>query len=196
MNLYVRYFDHETLAHSIEECMSFLQSIKEIKVDNNTPQRLRTFLESDNTYPFRLKVSYSNYVLFLKTEAKDIAEFHVMEQMHKEQKAEGKFPTMAERKRSMMEALNEPRQGWYESSIMFKRVIVQPETQKCQYQDTRFRVRLKADSAMHCYNRIIEHLKSRKEVDPRSQYPSVKSPNFEYKFLGEEITEPQTGAQA
>ena len=49
--------------------------------------------------------------------------------------------------------------------------------------DTRFRVRLIAESAMHCYERIIDHLQNRQDVDPRSQFPSAKSNNFEYIFL-------------
>ena len=36
---------------------------------------------------------------------------------------------------------------------------------------------------MHCYDRIVEHLQNRQDVDPRSQFPSAKSNNFEYIFL-------------
>ena len=38
---------------------------------------------------------------------------------------------------------------------------------------------------MDAYNRIIEHLKNRPEIDPRSQFPSAKSDKFEYQFIGE-----------
>jgi hypothetical protein len=37
---------------------------------------------------------------------------------------------------------------------------------------------------MDCYNRIVNHLKSR--VDSRSQFPSAKGKNFNYRFLGEQ----------
>lgn len=197
MNLYVRYFDNECVAKSVDEAMDFLRGIGEIKLDNNAANRITTFLNSSNLYPFRLKVSYSNYVLFLKTEAETIEQFKIEEQQRKEQKsAEGSHAqTMAERKKSILDALNEPHEGWYEAKLTFKRVILVPETQKFQYIDTPFRVRCTAKSAMDCYNRILEHLKSRPEIDARSQFPSAKSNSFEYKFLGEgskpeaEITE-------
>lgn len=195
MNLYVRYFDNECVVKSVDEAIGFLSGIEEIKLDNNAANRITTFLNSSNLYPFRLKVSYSNYVLFLKTEAETIEQFKIEEQQRKEQKnSDGShLQTMAERKKSILDALNEPHEGWYEASLTFKRVILVPETQKFQYIDTPFRVRCTAKSAMDCYNRIIEHLKSRPEVDHRSQFPSAKSTSFEYKFLddinNEEIQE-------
>lgn len=185
MNLYVRYFDHETLATNMDEVVAFLSSIREIKVDDSVIDRILNFADSNDMNPFRLKVSYSNYVLFLKTEAKDLAEFKYLEKMRKEQRSDNRI-TMADRKRTQMEMLNEPHIGWYESSLTFKRVVQNPDTGKCQYVDTFFKVRLKAKSAMDAYNRIIEHLQNRQDVDPRSQFPSAKSSNFEYTFLDAE----------
>ena len=185
MNLYVRYFDHEYLAKSVEDALGFLQSIQEIKVESNAASRITTFLNSSNLYPFRLKVSYSNYVLFLKTEAETLEQFKEEEALRKEQKME-RVVTMAERKKSILDALNEEKIGWWEAGLTFKRVLTIPETGKCKYVDTPFRVRLRAVSAMDAYNRIIDHLKSRPEIDPRSQFPSAKSDKFEYQFIGEE----------
>ncbi len=182
MNLYVRYFDNEVLATSIDEVLNFLKSINEIHVDDSVIGRIINFAESDGLYPFRLKVSYSNYVLFLKTEAKTLEEFKMLEQERKEQQSESKM-LMSERKRTILDLLNEPHKGWYDATIYFKRVVQNPDTGKCKYVDTRFRVRLLAESAMHCYNRIIDHLQNRQDVDPRSQFPSAKSSNFEYVFL-------------
>ena len=182
MNLYVRYFDHETLATNMDEVVSFLNSINEIKVDDSVVSRIMSFVETEGEYPFRLKVSYSNYVLFLKTEAKDLNEFKYLEKLRKEQRLDGRM-LMSERKRTQMEILNEPHIGWYDASLTFKRVVQNPETGKCKYVDTRFRVRLIAESAMHCYNRIVDHLKNRQDVDSRSQFPSAKSNSFEYEFL-------------
>lgn len=184
MNLYVRYFDHEYLAKSVDEAIEFLRSIEEIKLESNTANRINTFLNSSNLYPFRLKVSYSNYVLFLKTEAETLEQFKEEETMRKEQKNE-RMMSMAERKKNILDALNEEKVGWWETSLIFKRVITLPETGKCKYIDTPFRVCLKANSAMDAYNRIIGHLQSRREIDPRSQFPSAKSDKFEYSFLGE-----------
>lgn len=182
MNLYVRYFDHECLAKSIDEALDFLATIEEIKLEDNTASRISTFLNSSNLYPFRLKVSYSNYVLFLKTEAETLEQFKEEEILRKEHKAE-RLTSIAERKKSVIEALNEEKIGWWEACLVFKRVLTMPETGKCKYVDTPFRVRLKANSAMDAYNRIVDHLKSRLDVDPRSQFPAAKSQNFEYTFL-------------
>ena len=114
------------------------------------------------------------------TEAQSLEEFKDIEMMRREQKP----MTMADRKRTILDELRTPNPGWYEGSIMFKRVITIPSTGKCEYQDTTFTVRCKAESAMHCYERMIDNLKCRKDVDTRSQFPSAKSQNFTYKFLG------------
>ena len=187
MNLYVRYFDYETLATNMNEVAEFISSIKEINVDENSLARVKNFWESDNAYPFRLKVSFSNYVLFLKTDAHDLPEFKYLEQLRKENKGDGVAPqTMSEKKRSLLDALNEPKEGWYEATLMFKRVVQIRTTNKFQYRDTRFKVRLKAVSPMDCYNRVVEHLRNRQDVDPRSQFPSAKSANFVYTFLDDD----------
>ncbi len=185
MNLYVRYFDHETLALSMDDVATFLTTLREVKLNDDMLRRVSDFWHSDNAYPYRLKVSYSNYILFLKTEAKDMEEFKTLERQNKERRNEGRM-SLAEKKRSQLEVLNERHEGWYEASILFKRVVLNPESGKCQYVDTLFRVRLKATSAMNCYERIVDHLQNRQDVDPRSQFPSAKSANFEYKFLGED----------
>ena len=187
MKLYVRYFDHEYLAKSVEDALGFLQSIQEIKVESNAASRITTFLNSSNLYPFRLKVSYSNYVLFLKTEAETMEQFKAEEALRKEQKASDRAMSMAERKKTILDALNEEKVGWWEARLIFKRVLTMPDTGKCKYIDTPFRVRLKANSAMDAYNRIVEHLQGRLEIDPRSQFPSAKSEKFDYEYLGEEL---------
>ena len=184
MNLYVRYFDREALVKTVEEALDFLNTIEEIKIEANTANRINTFLHSSNLYPFRLKVSYSNYVLFLKTEAETLEQFKEEEAMRKEQRAD-RATSMAERKKSILDALNEPKAGWWEASLVFKRVISAPETGKCKYIDTPFRVRLKAESAMDAYNHIVDHLQHRPDVDQHSQFPSAKSDKFEYTFIGE-----------
>lgn len=186
MNLYVRYFDSETLATNMDEVAEFVFSIKEINVDQSALTRIKNFWESSNLYPFRLKVSFSNYILFLKTEAHDLSEFKYFEQLKKENKINAMPQGNSEKRRSTLEILNEEKEGWYEASILFKRVVQIRDTNKFQYKDTRFKVRLKALSPMDCYNRIVEHLRNRQDVDPRSQFPSAKSANFTYKFLDDD----------
>ena len=83
--------------------------------------------------------------------------------------------------------LCERRPGWYEGALMFKRVIPIPGTGKFQYRDTKFVARVKAQSPQECYNRIIQHLRNRQNVDLRSQFPSAKGKNFNYRYLGETL---------
>ena len=78
--------------------------------------------------------------------------------------------------------LTEEREGWYEGSIDFKRVLMVPGTGKFQYRDTHFVAQVKAFSGLDCYNRIVDHLRQR--VDDRSQFPSAKGKNFKFIYLG------------
>lgn len=185
MNLFIRYFNNETLAHNVDEAMAFLVSLNDIKIDSTVYDRVSDFYKSGNTYPFRLKVSYSNYVLFLKTDANSTEEFHRLEQDHKAVKTDSKVISSADKKRLEMESLNRVRPGWYEATLVFKRVVINVFTNKCQYIDTPFSVRCKAESAMDCYSRIISHLKARPELDPRCQYPGIRSNSFKFKYIGE-----------
>lgn len=79
------------------------------------------------------------------------------------------------------DVLNVEREGWYEATVLFKRVVMN-HSGKCEYRDTEFVARLKGKSPIHCYERVIEHLRTR--VDSRSQFPSPKGKNFRCKYLG------------
>ncbi len=184
MNVFVRYFDHETLAKNMDEIVAFLNSLEEVRYDEEDLKHIDEYLQSSNTFPFRLKVSFSNYILFLKTEANNMDGFRLIEQQRQAQRALGISPA-AEKKRNLLEFLNEEHVGWYDAQIVFKRVVQVPGTNKFQYQDAPFHARLKATSGMHCYTRITEHLRNRQDVDSRSQFPSAKSNNFTFEFLGE-----------
>jgi hypothetical protein len=78
--------------------------------------------------------------------------------------------------------LSEKREGWYEASLTFKRVVLIPSTGKHEYRDTQFVANVKAFSGQDAYNRVVEHLRER--VDSRSQFPSAKGKNFKFKYLG------------
>ena len=78
--------------------------------------------------------------------------------------------------------LNEERDGWYEGTLDFKRVVLVPGTGKHEYRDTHFVADCKAVSGLDCYNRIVDYLQGR--VDHRSQFPSSKGKNFKFKYLG------------
>jgi len=183
MNLYIRYFEQDALATTMDEVVAFLETIKDLKLTGDVINRVNSFYTSNNQYPYRLKVGYSNYILFLKTEANTLAEFKEMERIRNEQKASGTY--VPEKKKSVLELMAEENPGWYEGILVFKRVVPIKDTNKFQYMDTRFHAKLKAQSALDCYERIVNHLRNRQDVDPRSQYPSAKSSNFEYTFLGD-----------
>ncbi len=174
----------------MDEVIDFLKTIHDFSYSEEAVNRVNLYYTSSNLYPFRLKVNYSNYILFLKTEAETIEEFRQLEQVKKEQKAAKEAAGIhPEKRKSTLELMAEPNPGWYEAALTFKRVVPIPDTNKFQYRDARFRVRLKAASPIDCYNRIVKHLRGRQDVDQRSQFPSAKSSNFEYTYIGKE--EPQ-----
>ena len=181
MNLYIRYFQNETVVKSVEEACEFLSSISDITVDRILEDDLRRFMADTVSYPKRYKVKGKSYFIAIKTPLETLEEFH----LHGDAKREEQEMRQAAR-REKMDMLAKPCVGWYDASMTFKRVITLPSTQKSTYCDTQFKVRLKAASIQDCYDRIIDHLRARRDIDPRSQFPSITR-NFECRFLGAEV---------
>lgn len=157
--------------------MAFLASLGDVEVNESIRQELEKFMSSSAMYPKHIKVSQRSFFIAIKTTAATMEEF----------KAKGAGQNKPE-KAAQKEALanfGKAQPGWYEAKITFKRVILNPETQKSQYFDTPFVCKVWANSAQECYDRVLGHLRNRQDVDGRSQFPSIKSPNFEYRFLGE-----------
>ena len=173
MNLYLRYFDRETLVSTVDEAIDFLKSIDEIDMTPELEADVRDYAASDVYYPKRYKIHPRVYFIVIKTEAATMQDF-------KEKKAVHENPSKAVS--PVLTRLNEVCEGWYEGSVNFKRVLLVPATGKFQYRDTMFVARLKASSGMDCYERIIDYLRER--VDERSQFPSAKGKNFKFRFLG------------
>ena len=200
MNYYLRYFDDEALVHNADEAIDFLCGIREIDVTPIMEQEVRQYLASDIRFPKRYKVRAHVYFIIIKTDANSMEEFKERrsgkEQASPAQKeagakfALGETPVAAPSVRrenlrpSQMAVvlMQEPRPGWYEGTLDFKRVTTDPRTGKFVYRDTRVSAQLKAQSPMDCYQRLVAHLQQR--VDQRSQVPSVKGKNFQYKVLG------------
>ena len=174
MNYYLRYFDDEILVSTPDEAIDFLASISEINMTPEMEADVREYLESDVLYPKRYKVRPRIYFIIIKTEAATMQDFKDKKALRHDAAAS---PKMSEQSR-----LNEENHGWYEGRIDFKRVVIN-HNGKCEYRDTAFVAQCVANSPMDCYNRIVDHLRSR--VDSRSQFPSAKGKNFNYKFLGE-----------
>ena len=177
MNIYARFFEQDVLAHNIEELVDFLSKIPDIKVNKALIEDINHYASSDIVYPKRYKVRPKVYFILIKTNAESLEEF-------KENKQTNATPTATDgRKESRLASLAENKEGWYKGSITFKRVTMKPDTGKFQYQDTSFTALVKAESGQDCYERIVEHLKNRQNIDPRSQFPSAKGNNFKFSFI-------------
>ena len=182
MNLYLRYFDKETLAHNVDEALAFLRSIPEIGMNSNIESDIRDYVASDVFYPKRYKVRQRVYFIIIKTTAATMLDFKQKKALHSSPQQNMLGGDKRELPSTVMMRLNEERPGWYEGSLDFKRVVMIPSTGKHEYRDTHFVVQCKAMSGMDCYNRIVDHLRGR--VDNRSQFPSAKGKNFHFKYLG------------
>lgn len=173
MNIYLRYFDTETLVPSYDEAVKFLHSIPEIECTDKVLTELKEYVDGPDTFASRYRVRPRVYFIAIKTEAQTMQDF-------KDKKAL-KTGIGSQNRLSEAQRLSEVQEGWYEGSLDFKRVVVN-HLGKCEYRDTTFVVQCKALSPIDCYNRIVNHLKAR--VDSRSQFPSAKGKNFQYKYLG------------
>ena len=200
MNLYIRYFDSETLVHNAHDAIDFLAGIQEVGMNQRIADDIVAYYSSDMKFPKRYKVRPRVYFIMIKTDANTMQEFKEyrtraaaaadtpadssqapMAPAAPGQPSEAKLAREREQQ-ALMEALNAHHEGWYEGAFDFKRVITMPSSGKHEYRDCHFVVRCKASSPMHCYNRIVEYLKGC--VDPRSQFPSAKGRNFCYRYLG------------
>jgi hypothetical protein len=175
MNLYLRYFDKEILVNEVDDAIAFLADIDEIGMNPDLEQDIRNYAASDVFYPKRYKVRPRVYFIIIKTEASTMQDFKEKKAVHSGAQGDKMSPPTVMR-------LNEEREGWYEGTMDFKRVLLVPGTGKFQYRDTHFVARCKAISGMDCYNRIVDHLSQR--VDGRSQFPSAKGKNFKFQYLG------------
>ena len=181
MNLYLRYFDKETLVNNVDQALAFLRSIPEIGMNPNIEADIRDYVASDVYYPKRYKVRQRVYFIIIKTTAATMLDFKQEKGLH----AAPQNNVQVEKREmatNVMSRLNEERPGWYEGALDFKRVVMVPSTGKHEYRDTHFVVQCKALSGLDCYNRIVDHLRGR--VDNRSQFPSAKGKNFHFKYLG------------
>ena len=178
MNLYLRYFDQETLVSNVDEAIDFLADIDQIGMTAELEADIRDYVASDVFYPKRYKIRPRVYFIIIKTEAATMQDFKEKKALHVNPASEARERIVA----PVIQRLNEVNPGWYEGEVNFKRVLLVPSTGKFQYRDTQFVAQLKAESGIDCYNRIVDHLRER--VDERSQFPSAKGKNFKVRFLG------------
>ena len=186
MNIYARYFDNEIVVHSLDELFSFLASLQDINVDDRLIEDITAYINSEIPYPTRQKVRPNIYFILIKTTANSLEEFKANNK--NANSPQGNYSAPISRPKDSRNAqFEEERIGWYLGRINFKRVILIPGTQKFQYRDTLFAAYVRAVSAKDCYDRIIEHLRNRQDVDNRSQFPSHRGANFTYEFVGDNV---------
>lgn len=180
MNLYLRFFNEEVLVNTVDQALDFLSSISEIKLDGSLRSELIRYAEGSNPYPKRFKVGPKVYFIVIKTTANTMEEF-------KAYAAETSVAEVTENdapKEVVERVMETDTPGWYQGVMKFKRVVPVEGTNKFRYVDTEFEAKLKAYSVQDCYNRMIDHLRSRNDVDTRSQFPSIRGRNFKAEYLG------------
>ena len=75
MNLYIRYFDEETLVYSVEEALAFLASLDDFEVNDVIRLELEKFMSSSAMFPKHIKVNQRSFFIVIKTTAATMEEF-------------------------------------------------------------------------------------------------------------------------
>ncbi len=128
MNLYLRYFDRETLVNNVDDAIFFLSSIQEIGMNPELEADIRSYVASDVYFPKRYKIRPRVYFIVIKTEAATMLDFKQKKALRSpgaavQSEAREGMPTSLLR-------LGEERPGWYEGTLDFKRVVMIPGTGK------------------------------------------------------------------
>lgn len=186
MNLYIRFFNEEVLVETAQQAIDFLRGIPELNVSDALCADLVHYAESKNRYPKRFKISSKIYFIVIKTTATTMEEFKAYDPTTAKTAVESEQVEEDEPQKEVRSVYEMEQPGWYHVTMRFKRVVVDEESGKCTYVDTDFEVKLKAESVQDSYNRVVDHLRNRFDVDERSQYPSIRGRNFKAEFLGEE----------
>ncbi len=181
MNIYVRYFNNEALFETLTQVLDFLTNVAGVSLDSYMVQEISDYVAATGkSFPKRFKVSSHTYFIIIKTRAKSLEEF--------KDNANGEERTLVsdeKEKDTVQSIFSVENPGWYKATIAFKRVVpVDDNASKFQYVDTEFEVKLKAHSVRDCYDRVVNYLRTRDDVDMRSQFPSIKGRNFHSEFLG------------
>lgn len=184
MNIYARFFDRDVLVYSVEELINFLSTIPDITITPQLENDIRVYVDSDICYPKRYKIRPRVYFILIKTNAETMAAFKANHKNASVNMRDSQSDNVAV-KDAKQTMLRREQPGWYRGSLLFKRVLPIPGTTKFRYQDAQFTAMVKANSPADCYQRLVDHLKSRADIDLRSQFPSVKGQNFRHTYCGD-----------
>ena len=184
MNLYIRFFNDETLVTNVDDAVEFLNRVTDTPIDQTLYEQLIDYYNSPIPYPRRFKVHSRIYFIVIKTPAETMEEFKErglqMQEAQKNEKAE----RMAASAAAKVGLADNDQPGWYDVYITFKRVIFNEIKGKNEYIDTDFEARVKAHNAKESYDRVCSYLMGRDDVDSRSQMPSMRGHNVVIRFLG------------
>lgn len=177
MNYYFRYFQNEAVLKTADELLSYMHSIK-IKMSSEMEQGIREYCEQNTTYPKHIKLDKKTNCIIIKTTSETLEQFHERGMMGKEKSAEAKTT-------SPLTIYDEQAPGKYYASFTFRRVIVNPDTNKSAYVDETVEAEMFARSQRDCYEQVVAYVQNHPDVDKRSQLPSIKNTNFSCSLIEE-----------
>lgn len=175
MNYYARYFDFEGVLNSPETLVEFIADIPQITMTEELEDSILKFCADKTSHPKHFRLPNKSTFIVIKTNAETLDEF-------KTRGANG-GALPVEQKENKPSPLDEIRPGKYNVSIVFRRAIVNPDTNKCGFVDEKFEVEMLAQSQRQCFEFVTEYLRNHPDIDTRSQYPGIRSSNFNATLL-------------
>ena len=82
MNLYIRYFDKETLVTNVDDAIAFLRNIDEIGMNPVLEAEIREYVSSEVFYPKRYKVRPRIYFIIVKTDVSCSTNTSILNMVH------------------------------------------------------------------------------------------------------------------
>ena len=76
MNLYIRYFDKETLVTNVDDAIAFLRNIDEIGMNPVLEAEIREYVSSEVFYPKRYKVRPRIYFIIINLTIRNIIPYN------------------------------------------------------------------------------------------------------------------------
>ena len=177
MNYYARYFDSEGVIHTPQALVDFISSIPQIMMTDELAAAMFKFCEDKTSFPRHFRLPNKHTFIVIKTNASSLDEFKTIGANG------GVMPS--DNREVKGSPVDEIRPGKYRVCITFRRAVVNPETRKCIFVEEPFEVEMLSQSQRQCYDVVIEHLKSHPDIDARSQFPSIRSVNFNATLLSE-----------
>ena len=178
MNYYVRYFETEGVFPTPQALVEFVANIPQITMTDELADGIYGFCEDKTSFPRHFRLPNKNTFIVIKTTASTLEEF-------KERGASANSANAAEQKEVKLSPADEIHPGRYNVKMVFRRAIVNPDTRKCSFVEETFEVEMLAQSQRQCFDVVIDYLKNHPDVDSRSQYPSIRSSNFQATLVGE-----------